>query len=112
MPKITEKTLYRFDVDGERDRRTDENPHQSFRQCRSIMTLKEAQATYVHRYTMEHKPRWANTPLPNGKFYAPQFRSDQEWFDNTEFPTDGRRRYCHTTNQTWPLGIFLDAPFA
>lgn len=78
----------------------------------------EARRQYVHRYTIEHVPAWARRPAPNGKHYAPQFRSDLEWYDNTLFPgedghpfPDSRRGDCYTTGQTWPLGQWLDEPF-
>ena len=74
-------------------------------------TLKEAQARFVHRYTMEHKPAWANKPADNGKRYAPQYRSDAEWYANTTFPGEpglhGNCKYCETHNPSWPLGQWL-----
>lgn len=61
---------------------------------------------YVHRYTGEHKPDWANKLL-NGKPYPLQFRNDQEWLANTEFAvtTAGRldhRAHACRSNPTWP----------
>ena len=78
------------------------------------MTFEEAKRTYVHRYTMEHIPAWARQKCDNGKFYAPQFRTDREWFDATLFPPNNPfdKRDCHTSGQTWPLGQWLDKPFA
>lgn len=78
------------------------------------MTFDEACRLYVHRYTMEHKPQWAHDPAPNGKMYAPQYRSDREWYDNTLFGKDAmeygaRRGDCVSRNQTWPLGHWLEA---
>jgi hypothetical protein len=79
------------------------------------MTIQQAQAQYVHRFTMEHVPAWAGKASDNGKFYAPQYRSDQEWFENTLFPPDnplGRgEKSCYSRNQTWPLGLWLEQPF-
>jgi len=78
------------------------------------MTFKRACAKYTNRFTMEHVPEWAKWPTaPNGKFYAPQYRSDKEWFDNTKFPPDPAcfKTDCHSTNQTWPLGRWLDHRF-
>jgi hypothetical protein len=80
-------------------------------------TLDEAKARYVHRYTMEHLPLWARTAAPNGKFYAPQFNTDAEWYANTVFPSQKdhpdhcmtRHDSCYTTGQTWPMGEWLDA---
>lgn len=76
-------------------------------------SFNKAREAYPYRYTMEHVPFWASKPAPDGKFYAPQFRSDQEWYDNTKFPPD-RECYgndCYTSGQTWPLGHWLDAPY-
>jgi hypothetical protein len=74
--------------------------------------FEQAKATYVHRFTIEHVPSWALKPMDNGKFYAPQYSSDKEWYDNTEFPPqNGLRKYCTSINQSWPLGQLLDAPF-
>lgn len=75
------------------------------------ISFQQATAQYVHRFTMEHVPDWARTAEPNGLFYAPQFRSDAEWFRNTKFPTDRRVRHCCTAGQTWPVGRWLTAPF-
>jgi hypothetical protein len=70
---------------------------------------------YVNRYTMQHVPDWALVPLPNGKFPAPHFRSDAEWYANTVFPGEpghwGTRRECFSTGQTWPKGQWLDKPY-
>jgi hypothetical protein len=72
-------------------------------------------SAYVHRYTMEHKPSWADKPCEgNGKRYAPQYATDAEWLANTEFKTrkngrlDHRTRHCQSSGQTWPLGMWLD----
>lgn len=82
------------------------------------ITLKQAQSAYPNRYTMEHRPQWAlRRPCDSGgtstKFYAPQFRSDAEWYENTTFPGEGElSRFspnCETSGQTWPLGQWLDA---
>ena len=74
-------------------------------------------AQYLNRYTMDHQPEWTREMFDgNGKFYAPHFRSDQEWYDRTTFPGErghkGDRTNCHTTGQTWPLGKWLDTPYA
>jgi len=76
---------------------------------------------YVHRYTMEHVPRWASAKAPAGQFYAPHFATDREWYDNSLFPGEDAfkaifigntaERHCYTRNQTWPLGQWLAAPF-
>lgn len=79
------------------------------------MTLAQAKKAYPHRFTMEHVPNWARNPAPNGKYYAPQFRTDAEWHANTLFPPNnplGKRvQDCFTNGQTWPLGQWLDKPF-
>jgi hypothetical protein len=77
------------------------------------MTFDEAKRRYVHRFTMEYLPVWAHKPAPNGKFYAPHFASDREWYENTLFPPHNpyHRRDCHTSGQTWPLGQWLDESF-
>lgn len=79
------------------------------------LTFEQACARYVHRYTTQHVPAWARQPAPNGKFYAPQFRSDREWYEHTRFYGEeghiGRRTDCFTTGQTWPLGQWLDRPY-
>lgn len=88
-------------------------------------TLEAAKRLYVHRFTMEHVPHWSRFPVAGGDFYAPQFRTDQEWYDNTLFPGEPgnpqvpdnvRSRqseyHCYTTGQTWPLGQWLKRPYA
>jgi hypothetical protein len=66
---------------------------------------------------MEYIPNWAKQPAPNGKFYAPQYKTDKEWFDNTQFPPNNpiarskRDTDCHSTNPSWPLGQWLDTPY-
>ena len=75
------------------------------------ITFEQAKAAYVHRFTMEHVPGWASLPTSNGKFYAPQYRTDREWYDNTKFPSHNFAGYCDSRNQSWPLGRWLDKPF-
>jgi hypothetical protein len=82
-------------------------------------TLAEACAQYVHRFTMEHVPSWSRERSRSG-YYAPQFRSDAEWYENTLFPGEEKhtalmgthQAICYTTGQTWPLGQWLDKPYA
>lgn len=64
-------------------------------------------AAYVHRFTKDHKPGWANQPRPDGTPYPVQFASDADWLANTEFRvrSDGRldRRITHCrSHPTWP----------
>jgi hypothetical protein len=77
------------------------------------LSFKEACAQYVHRYTMEHVPNWASTPAPNGKYYAPQYKTDREWYANSEFPPDPvcYGTDCYSSGQTWPLGKWLEAAY-
>jgi hypothetical protein len=79
------------------------------------ITLAQARAQYPHRYTLDHVPDWARKPCGNGKYYAPQYRSDAEWYEKTVFPGEGhisaRAKFCESNGQTWPLGQWLDAPY-
>jgi hypothetical protein len=79
------------------------------------LSFKEACARYVHRYTLQHIPQWAKSPMPNGKYCAPQYLTDQEWYDNTLFPPHAlsmskKDTSCYSNGQTWPLGMTLEAP--
>lgn len=81
---------------------------------RRPVSFEQARAQYPHRFTMEHVPQWARKPLSPGKFYAPQFRTDREWYENTLFKGESElasKQFCYTSGQTWPLGQFLAAPF-
>ncbi len=81
-----------------------------------VITLQQAKAQFTHRFTMEYVPHWAHRPMANGKFYAPQYRTDQEWYDNTQFPGEGDSaadgEFCVSNNQTWPLGRTLRSAYA
>ena len=78
------------------------------------VSFERACAQYVHRFTMDHVPAWALKPC-GGRHYAPQFRSDREWYEHTLFRGEpnwiGRGSDCYTTGQTWPLGHWLRAPY-
>ena len=84
------------------------------------LTLEQAQAQFVHRYTLEHVPAWARKPFAAdgyprfGQYPAPQYRTDRDWYENTVFPGEGslskRSRYCESNNPSWPLGQVLDKP--
>jgi len=70
---------------------------------------REVLSSYVHRYTQEHKPAWANDKMPNGDTYKPQFSDDKDWLANTKFAVckSGRlsRKVTHCeSNPTWPEG--------
>jgi hypothetical protein len=40
---------------------------------------------YVHRFTGNHKPNWANKAMPNGEPYEVQFKDDEDWLNHTYF---------------------------
>ena len=80
------------------------------------LSLEQACNQYPHRYTMEHVPAWANQPHFHSErqewlCYAPQFRTDKEWYDTARFPgEDGHHELgadCYSSGQTWPLGQWL-----
>ena len=78
------------------------------------LSFNEAKAQYIHRFTMEHIPAWAKQQRKDGTFYAPQFATDREWYYNTVFYGESYladKKHCYTTNQTWPLGQALEAPY-
>lgn len=78
------------------------------------ISLAAAKAQYPHRYTAEHVPAWAKEPLSLGRFYAPQYASDAEWYENTAFPGEANcyaADHCVSNWQTWPHGKWLGAVF-
>lgn len=77
------------------------------------MDFETAKRLYPHRFTMEHVPDWAKQKCNDAFFYAPQFRSDQEWFEHTVFPPNPMcdKNHCYSSRETWPLGKQLDAPY-
>jgi hypothetical protein len=73
---------------------------------------------------MEHVPVWARKrPVDDDGtatwYYAPQYRTDREWYENTVFPGEVREGYsvipgskqCYSYRLTWPLGQKLDEPY-
>ena len=82
-----------------------------------------ALSAYVHRYTAEHVPAWARQAAPNGRHYAPQYRTDSEWLSKTRFPIaedrngirlksgQFRNSDCESSDPSWPYGQWLDRPF-
>lgn len=64
-------------------------------------------ARFVHRYTGDHKPRWANAEWKDGKPYPIQFANDADWLANTYFHVtkkgelSERHKYCES-RPTWP----------
>lgn len=84
------------------------------------MNFEIAKKQFIHRFTMEHVPRWSQQcNLGNGKFYAPGYRTDLEWFENTEFydpsvPDSEQlasKGSCYSSGPSWPLGHWLDEPY-
>ena len=80
------------------------------------ISFEQAKRKYVNRYTMEHKPSWAYAKRPDGvHYYAPQYASDKEWYDNTQFPGEGivlkTDDHCLSQNPTWPVGRDIKKPF-
>lgn len=69
---------------------------------------KHVLAAYVHRYTRNHIPAWAEKEWKNGERYPAQFNSDSEWLENSWFGLrkDGRldrkKHFCFSS-PTWPL---------
>lgn len=66
-----------------------------------------ALAAYVHRYTKDHKPGWANERMSDGTAYPVQFASDSEWLAHTEFAVTKTGRLDHRctsciSHPTWP----------
>lgn len=77
------------------------------------LSFEAAKAQFSQRFTVEHVPAWARQPL-DGKYYAPQYASDREWYERTFFKGEHKLatvRFCYSTCPTWPLGQWLDAPF-
>lgn len=77
------------------------------------MSFEEAKSRYVHRFTMEHIPQWAKGQFSDGtgRYHAPQFRTDWEWYMATSFPPHKgflNGTHCETGQGTWPLGKWLD----
>lgn len=65
-------------------------------------------AKYVHRYTGEHKPTWAQSGTwRDGQPYPVQFRDDRDWLAHTYFAVnddgtlDRRAGECFSS-PTWP----------
>ena len=68
---------------------------------------RHALSKFVHRFTKDHRPAWANESRPGGKPYRVQFASDSDWLQHTRFAVtqagqlDKRARWCRST-PTWP----------
>ena len=76
------------------------------------ISFDQAKLDYPHRFTCEHVPQWAKKPCDgNGKFYAPQYKSDAEWYENTRFNGESPladSTFCFSSGPTWPRGQWLD----
>ena len=82
-----------------------------------------ALSAYVHRFTAEHVPAWSRQTAPNGRHYAPQYRTDSEWLAKTRFPIvedrngirlksgQSRNSDCESSDPSWPYGQWLERPF-
>jgi hypothetical protein len=63
---------------------------------------KHVLAAYVHRFTGQHRPQWADSQHCNV-----QFRDDADWLANTSFAVrkngrlDRRSKECYS-RPTWP----------
>jgi hypothetical protein len=83
------------------------------------ISFEDAKRLFVHRYTVEHIPDWAKEPYQHSElgevYYAPQYATDREWYDRTEFYGEGvmaTEDHCYSGGETWPLGKgFLREPF-
>jgi hypothetical protein len=79
------------------------------------LSFEEATKKYTERFTMDHVPVWANKSVARagGKYPGPHYTTDLEWYKNTEFPSrDGRKLYCRSNKQSYPLGKWLDKPYS
>jgi len=77
-------------------------------------TFEEAKGTFTGRFTMEHMPDWALKPMRNRQYFAPQYRTDREWYDNTKFVGEypsSNGKACLSTNMSYPLGETLSEPY-
>jgi hypothetical protein len=68
---------------------------------------KRVLSEYVHRFTRDHKPKWAADEWKDGKPYPVQFASDADWLANSWFAVrkDGRldeRKHSCYSSPTWP----------
>lgn len=82
-----------------------------------VVSFEQARRQFVHRFTMEHVPGWSRNPMNDGQFYAPQFKTDREWYDAHRFPGDEglsvREEHSESiAPETWPVGRYLSEPFS
>jgi hypothetical protein len=75
----------------------------------SPATQAECKARFIHRFTGENRPAWANKPMDDGTPYPLQFKDDADWLAHTLFcvnkdgTLNGPARYCESS-PTWPEG--------
>lgn len=85
-------------------------------------SFEDAKRAYVHRYTMEHVPEWSRKAVTtqdekgkiNTRYYAPQYRTDKEWYEKTYFHGEhdlASKGYCYSHSPSWPLGEWLNEPY-
>lgn len=72
-----------------------------------LLDQKIARMLFVHRFTGENKPAWAQRPWKDGLPYPLQFADDADWLANTLFfvKLDGRINQSATScysSPTWP----------
>lgn len=81
---------------------------------RRPISYEEARRRYTKRFTMEHMPAWAKKRLPNGKYPAPKYANDLEWYTRTEFIGEGTlnvSRYIRENQPSYPIGRYLPKPY-
>jgi hypothetical protein len=67
----------------------------------------DALRRFVHRFTRDHRPRWADDRTSDGQAYRVQFAGDADWLANSLFAVtvnghlDKRKTHC-TSYPTWP----------
>lgn len=80
-------------------------------------TRQEVLRDFGNRFTCERVPSWALEPAPNGKYYAPQYRDDNEWLAKTWFTVTDEGKLsksvvvCESKEASWPKGLWLDNPY-
>lgn len=87
--------------------------------AKRTLSFEEAIAIGDSRFTLTHIPPWyATSARRHGvedKYFAPQFSSDREWYENTKFRGEeghyGGERNYHSINFSFPLGVWLDKPY-
>ena len=78
------------------------------------ISFDQARNQYGHRFTADHIPAWAEKRLDVGKYYAPQYDSDAQWYERTLFNGEDEiadKNHCYSADESWPLGTFLPTPY-